>query len=89
MIAIIAAIALPNLLAAGSPATSRRDRDLKNIVSAQAVTKTDRRDRPGPGRQRRVRLVRRMGGIVNVRDSSGPNSGRSSIRPRSRSRSPS
>jgi len=76
MIAIIAAIALPNLLAARITSDeSAAISTLKNIVSAQAVTKTTGaidQDVDGVGE---YAWFAEMGGAVNTRDNSGPNTG--------------
>jgi len=76
VIAAVAAIAIPNLLAArisGDEAATIST--LKNIVAAQAVTKTSGaidQDRDGIGE---YGWFAEMGGAVNIRDSSGPNGG--------------
>lgn len=76
IIAILAAIAIPNLLAAhisGDEAAAIST--LRNIVAAQAVTKTTSiidQDVDGVGE---YGWFAEMGGAVNVRDSAGPNTG--------------
>jgi prepilin-type N-terminal cleavage/methylation domain-containing protein len=76
IIAIVAAIALPNLIAARiSSDESAAIATLKNIVSAEAVTKTTAiidQDADGLGE---YAWFAEMGGAVNVRDSTGPNGG--------------
>jgi prepilin-type N-terminal cleavage/methylation domain-containing protein len=76
MIAIIAAIALPNLLAARITSDeSAAISTLKNIVSAQAVTKTTAaidQDTDGVGE---YAWFAEMGGAVNTRNNVGPNNG--------------
>jgi len=72
----VAAIAIPNLLAAKvSSDESAAIATLKNIVSAQAVTKTSAvidQDLDGLGEHG---WFGEMGGTVNVRDNAGPNTG--------------
>jgi prepilin-type N-terminal cleavage/methylation domain-containing protein len=76
MIAIIASIALPNLLAARITSDeSAAISTLKTIVSAQAVTKTTGvidQDADGIGE---YAWFGEMGGAINVRDAIGPNNG--------------
>src|SRR6185436_19861479 len=76
MIAIIASIALPNLIAARITSDeSAAISTLKSIVSAQAVTKTTGaidQDVDGVGE---YGWFGEMGGVVGIRDSTGPNNG--------------
>lgn len=76
MIAIIASIALPNLIAARITSDeSAAISTLKSIVSAQAVTKTTAaidQDVDGVGE---YGWFGEMGGVVAIRDSTGPNNG--------------
>lgn len=76
MIAIIAAIALPNLISARlSSNESAAISTMKQIVSAQSVAKTAGiidQDTDGVGE---YAWFAEMGGVVNVRDGTGPNNG--------------
>jgi prepilin-type N-terminal cleavage/methylation domain-containing protein len=76
MIAIIAAIALPNLISARITSDeSAAISTLKTVVSAQAVTKTNGaidQDVDGVGE---YAWLGEMGGVLNVRDALGPNTG--------------
>ena len=76
MIAIIASIALPNLIAARITSDeSAAISTLKTIVSAQAVTKTTAvidQDLDGNGE---YGWFGEMGGVVQIRDANGPNNG--------------
>ena len=76
IIVTVAAIAIPNLLAAKvSSDESAAIATLKNIMSAQAVTRTTAvidQDLDGLGEHA---WFGEMGGVVNVRDSAGPNTG--------------
>jgi len=76
IIAIIAAIALPNLLSARlSSNESAAIATMKQIVSAQSVAKTTAvidQDTDGLGE---YAWFAEMGGVVNVRDPTGPNNG--------------
>lgn len=76
MIAIIAAIALPNLLSARiSSNESAAISTMKHIVSAQSVAQTAGvidQDTDGLGE---YAWFGEMGGVVQVRDNSGPNGG--------------
>ncbi|MSR46303.1 MAG: type II secretion system protein [Planctomycetes bacterium] len=76
LIAIVAAIALPNLLSARLSANeSAAISTMKQIVSAQSVAKTSSvidQDTDGLGE---FAWFAEMGGTINVRDNSGPNNG--------------
>ncbi len=76
IIAIIAAIALPNLLSARlSSNESAAISTMRHIVSAQSVAKTAGvidQDVDGLGE---YAWFAEMGGLVNVRDNTGPNNG--------------
>ncbi len=76
MIAIIAAIALPNLLSARlSSNESAAISTMKHIVSAQSVVKQSAvidQDTDGLGE---YAWFAEMGGAINVRDNTGPNNG--------------
>lgn len=76
IIAVIAAIAIPNFLSARlSSDESAAISTLRNVVAAQTITKTTGvidQDADGIGE---YGWFAEMGGAVNVRDGSGPNTG--------------